>query len=84
MELKQWLSDLSLNVMFRMVAGKRHFNLTNIGNLSDEKGEPRCYKALRNLFHYMGMFLLGDAFPWLGFLDIGGHEKAMKKKCKRA
>ncbi|XP_048446280.1 cytochrome P450 CYP82D47 [Pyrus x bretschneideri] len=81
-ELKQWLSDLSLNVMFRMVAGKRYFNLTNIGNLSDEKGERRCYKALRNLFRYMGMFVLGDAFPWLRFLDFGGHEKAMKKNAK--
>ncbi|KAM0972976.1 hypothetical protein ACFX13_016626 [Malus domestica] len=35
---------------------------------------------MRELFHYMGMFVSGDAVPWLRFLDIGGHGKAMKKQ----
>ncbi|CAI0558468.1 unnamed protein product, partial [Linum tenue] len=31
------------------------------------------------LFHYMGMFVVGDALPFLGWMDIGGHQKEMKR-----
>ncbi|XP_019155288.1 PREDICTED: cytochrome P450 CYP82D47-like [Ipomoea nil] len=30
----------------------------------------------------MGVTLVGDYLPWLRWLDIGGHEKAMKKTAK--
>lgn len=82
MEMKQWLNDLNMNVIFRMVARKMYFNVTN-GSLSDEKKEHRFHKAMRELFHYMGMFVLGDAVPWLRVLDIGGHGKAMKKNMQK-
>ncbi|CAN6718137.1 unnamed protein product [Malus baccata var. baccata] len=72
-ELKQWFNDLTLKVFFRMVAGNRY------NNLGDEIEEVRCHKAVRELFHFIGLFAFGDAVPWLRFLDIGGHEKAMKK-----
>ncbi|KAM0979378.1 hypothetical protein ACFX13_015524 [Malus domestica] len=75
-QLKQWFNDLTLKVFFRMVAGNRY------NNLGDEIDEVRCHKAVRELFHFIGLFALGDAVPWLRFLDIGGHEKAMKKTAK--
>ncbi|KAM0967891.1 hypothetical protein PS1_016526 [Malus domestica] len=80
-EMKEWFGDLTLNVVFRMVAGKRFFNVMN-GSLSDEKKARRCQNVIRDMFHYIGLFVLGDAVPWLRWLDIGGHEKAMRRTAK--
>lgn len=49
---------------------------------SEEKEARRCQKVFREFFHLMGQFLVGDTIPWLGWLDLGGHEKAMKKTGK--
>ncbi|KAK8678501.1 hypothetical protein V6N13_143999 [Hibiscus sabdariffa] len=76
-EMKQWFGDLTLNVILRMVAGKRHFG----GGAKGEEAR-RCQKAIREWFHLLGVFALKDAIPFLGFLDLGGHEKAMKETTK--
>ncbi|XVE94802.1 hypothetical protein REPUB_Repub02eG0040900 [Reevesia pubescens] len=78
-EMKQWFGDLNLNVILRMVAGKRYFGA---GVASDEKEIRRCRKAMREFFHLAGLFVVRDAIPFLGWLDLGGHEKAMKKTAK--
>jgi hypothetical protein len=39
-------------------------------------------KAFREFFHLMGQFVVGDAIPYLGWFDLGGQEKAMKKTAK--
>ncbi|KAM0967884.1 hypothetical protein ACFX2A_016611 [Malus domestica] len=78
-ELKQWFGDMSLNVIVRMVAGKRY----SVAADEDEKKEAlRVQNALREFFHFVGLFLVGDAVPYLRWLDLGGHEKAMKKTAK--
>ncbi|KAK9940133.1 hypothetical protein M0R45_016807 [Rubus argutus] len=78
-ELKQWFGDLTLNVILRMVAGKRYSVATD----DKEKKEARqVQKALREFFYFVGLFLVGDAIPYLRWLDIGGHEKAIKKTGK--
>ncbi|XP_007226806.2 cytochrome P450 CYP82D47 [Prunus persica] len=75
-EMKQWFGGLTLNVVFRMVAGKRCFMN---GGLSKEKEARRRQKAMREFFHLVGLFVLGDAVPWLSWLDLGGQQKAMKR-----
>ncbi|KAL6216081.1 hypothetical protein ACLB2K_009308 [Fragaria x ananassa] len=80
-EMKQWFGDLTLNVVLRMIAGKRYFNVAD-GNLSDEKEARRCQKAMRDFFHLAGLFVLGDAVPWLKWWDLGGQQKAMKYTAK--
>ena len=78
-ELKQWFGDLTLNVILRMVAGKRYSVATD----DEEKKEAhQVQKALREFFYFVGLFLVGDAIPYLRWLDLGGHEKAMKKTGK--
>lgn len=78
-ELKQWFGDISLNVILRMVAGKRY----SVTIDEDEKNEAhRVQNALREFFYYVGLFVVGDAVPYLRWLDLGGHEKAMKKTGK--
>lgn len=42
----------------------------------------RCRAAIRDFFRLGGVFLVRDALPFIGWLDIGGYEKAMKKTTK--
>ncbi|CAN1776773.1 Xanthotoxin 5-hydroxylase CYP82C4 [Linum perenne] len=74
-ELKKWFGDINLNVILRMVAGKRYFGGANDGDRETE----RCKKLMREFFQYAGQLVVRDVFPFLGFLDIGGYEKTMKK-----
>ncbi|KAI4375020.1 hypothetical protein MLD38_012939 [Melastoma candidum] len=67
-EMKKVFGDIVLNIIFRMIVGKRY---------EDEKDE-QARKALRVFFESMGKFLLSDALPYLRWLDIGGHEKEMR------
>ncbi|KAJ9186670.1 hypothetical protein P3X46_002216 [Hevea brasiliensis] len=75
-ELKQWLGDLNLNVILKMIAGKTYFGASAV---DDEKVARRWQKAMREFFHYLGIFVVRDAVPFLGWLDLGGHEKAMRR-----
>ncbi|GAY39425.1 hypothetical protein CUMW_044270 [Citrus unshiu] len=79
LEMKKWFGDLNLNVILMMIAGKRYFG----GRAENDETEVRRYRAaIRNFFRLGGVFLVRDALPFLGWLDIGGYEKAMKKTAK--
>ncbi|KAJ7958089.1 Cytochrome P450 family protein [Quillaja saponaria] len=79
--MKNWFGDINFNVILRMVASKRYYGANS--DLSNEKTEARrCQKAFREFFHLTGQFLLRDAIPFLGWLDLGGYVKAMKKTAK--
>ena len=77
-EMKQWFGELTLNTVLRMMVGKRYGAASEV----DEEDALRCLKALREFFYQLGLFVLGDAVPWLRWLDWGGHEKAMKETAK--
>lgn len=79
LEMKQWFGDLSTNVILRMVVGKRYFG---IGASGEEREARRCQKAIREFFRLLGIFVVKDGIPLLGWLDLGGHEKSMKKIAK--
>ncbi|KAH6755793.1 hypothetical protein C2S53_009638 [Perilla frutescens var. hirtella] len=73
LDMKRWLGDLSLNVILRLVVGKRfHCRV-------DAEQTRRCREVMRDFFHLAGLFLPADAFPFLGWLDFGGYEKKMKQ-----
>ncbi|KAL9348750.1 hypothetical protein Peur_060116 [Populus x canadensis] len=78
-ELKQWLEDLTLNVVVRMVAGKRYFGSAAA---SDDGEARRCQKAINQFFRLIGIFVVSDALPFLGWLDLQGHEREMKSTAK--
>ncbi|KAM0010505.1 putative cytochrome P450 [Helianthus debilis subsp. tardiflorus] len=42
----------------------------------------RSREVMRDFFHFLGLFVAADALPFLGWLDLGGHEKAMKRVAK--
>ncbi|GMY28549.1 cytochrome P450 CYP82D47-like [Fagus crenata] len=78
-EMERWFGYTTLNVVFRMVIGKRFGGAMT----KDEKaGNDRCRKALREFFDLTGAFVVSDALPYLRWLDVGGYEKAMKKTAK--
>ncbi|KAI3451539.1 hypothetical protein Pfo_008204 [Paulownia fortunei] len=76
-DMKQWFGDLNLNVVLRMVAGKRFH-----GGRADAEETRRCREVMRDFFHLAGLFVAADALPYLGWLDLGGHEKKMKENAK--
>ncbi|XP_058735447.1 cytochrome P450 CYP82D47-like [Vicia villosa] len=73
-EMKKWFGDIAINVMFRMVVGKR-FDV-------DEEENRRIRKTLRDFFDLSGSFVVSDAIPYLRWLDLDGKEKEMKKIAK--
>ncbi|PIA48148.1 hypothetical protein AQUCO_01400614v1, partial [Aquilegia coerulea] len=75
-DMKGWFGDLTLNITVRMVAGKRYFGASS----KEDKEEARqIQKAVRDFFYLFAMFVVSDAIPFLGWLDIQGHVKAMKR-----
>lgn len=78
--LKNHLSDVSLNVISRMVLGKKYTE-------KDEQNEivtPQEFKEmLDELFLLNGVLDIGDSIPWLGFLDLQGYRKRMKALAKK-
>ncbi|KAK6150743.1 hypothetical protein DH2020_015675 [Rehmannia glutinosa] len=77
-DMKKWFGDLNLNVVLRVVAGKRF----NYGGGGDAEETKRCREVFRDFFHFAGMFVAADAMPYLVWLDLGGHEKKMKENAK--
>ncbi|XP_047312682.1 cytochrome P450 CYP82D47-like [Impatiens glandulifera] len=76
-EMKQWISDLTTNVMFRMIYGKRY------SGADVDMEEARKYQRIfKKFLHLFGLNVVGDMIPCLRWLDIGGHEKVMKETSK--
>ncbi|XP_023535453.1 cytochrome P450 CYP82D47-like [Cucurbita pepo subsp. pepo] len=69
-DMDEWIGNINLNVSLMMVCGKRF--------VGDDAVVRRCRKAMREFFDLGGQFMVGDAIPFLRWLDLGGYEKAMK------
>ncbi|KAF8022910.1 hypothetical protein BT93_F0427 [Corymbia citriodora subsp. variegata] len=79
-DLKQWFARLTMNILLKVVAGKGYYS--GIATV-DEEEERRCHHALREFFQFLGTFTVADALPFLRWLDLGRHEKAMKSTAKQ-
>ena len=67
------LSELLMNVMMRMIAGKRYYG----ENVSDAK-EARWFREMtKETFRLAGETYMGDFFPALNWLGVSGLEKKM-------
>ncbi|KAK8683856.1 hypothetical protein V6N13_039902 [Hibiscus sabdariffa] len=74
-EMKTWFKDVTLNVILRIIVGKR---LSNINGVETEK----LKKSFDDLLELSGKIVVSDALPYLRWLDIGGDQKLMKKTAK--
>ncbi|WCJ35030.1 Cytochrome P450 82A3 [Euphorbia peplus] len=72
-EMKQWLSDLNMNVLLRMIIGKKFCGDDGVHD------KRRFQEGIAAIFHFLGMIVMRDVIPFLGWLDLGGHEKKMKE-----
>ncbi|WCJ39406.1 Cytochrome P450 superfamily protein [Euphorbia peplus] len=80
-DLKDRLSDLSLNVISRMVLGKKY---TVRSDEEEEIVTPEEFKEmLDELFLLNGVLDIGDSIPWLSFMDLQGNIKRMKAVSKK-
>ncbi|KAF0915234.1 hypothetical protein E2562_034601 [Oryza meyeriana var. granulata] len=80
--LKDYLSTASLNVISRMVLGKKYLEreVVHKGGLVTT---PEQFKwMLDELFLLNGVFDIGDSIPWLGWMDLQGYIRRMKKLSK--
>ncbi|KAL5558182.1 hypothetical protein UlMin_034393 [Ulmus minor] len=80
-DMKKRILDLTLNVILKIVAGKR-YSVESDSNSDDLEEARRIHKALDEFFRLIGAFVPGDAIPFLAWLDLGGYEKDMKKTAK--
>lgn len=77
--LKDHLTDLSLNVISRMVLGKKYTEETENSIVKPDEFK----KMLDELFLLNGALNIGDSIPWLDFLDLQGYIKRMKALSKK-
>ncbi|KAM3245848.1 trimethyltridecatetraene synthase-like [Capsicum annuum] len=77
--LKDYLTTLSLNVISRMVLGKRYLDESKNSIVTPEEFK----KMLDELFLLNGVLNIGDSIPWLGFMDLQGYVKRMKVLSKK-
>ncbi|XP_054783021.1 trimethyltridecatetraene synthase-like [Prosopis cineraria] len=77
--LKDHLTTLSLNVISRMVLGKKYTEKSDDAIVSPEEFK----KMLDELFLLNGVFNIGDFIPWIDFLDLQGYIKRMKALSKK-
>lgn len=76
-ELNKWFDDLAVNTIIKVIAGKCYAS-----DSVDDCEAELCKNAISQFFHLMGIFVASDAFSCLTWLDLGGHERAMKKTAK--
>ncbi|XP_050215285.1 cytochrome P450 CYP82D47-like [Mercurialis annua] len=77
-DMKRWFGDITLNIILSIIVGK------SVGYVTTNKESDEEWKqALRDFFHLIGTFVPADAVPFLRWLDIGGHEKAMKNTARK-
>ncbi|TXG64447.1 hypothetical protein EZV62_011441 [Acer yangbiense] len=70
-----------LKHVLRMIAGKRY--LGNDDTSGDEEESSRFQKALGEFFPLVGLFLVSDTIPFLGWLDVvNGYVSKMKKAAR--
>ncbi|KAL8257089.1 hypothetical protein R6Q59_029130 [Mikania micrantha] len=73
-EMKNWFGNLVLNVVVRIISGKRF-------RLNDEEG-VRFQNVVGKFFELLGSFVVSDFIPFMDRFDVGGYEKQMKRAGK--
>ncbi|XP_057973718.1 cytochrome P450 CYP82D47-like [Malania oleifera] len=71
-DMNEWFGDINLKVILRVVIGERCLE-------DSSAADHRFRRALEEFFRLMGLFVVGDAVPFLRWLDVGGYEREMKR-----
>ncbi|KAG9440792.1 hypothetical protein H6P81_020957 [Aristolochia fimbriata] len=76
-EMREWFGDLTFNNVVMMIAGKRYFGGGD--DVGDEKEARDFRRCMLEMFYLTGVFVPSDAVPIVKWLDLQGHERAMKR-----
>ncbi|XP_034681918.1 cytochrome P450 CYP82H23-like [Vitis riparia] len=77
-EMKEKCWHLAANVVVSAVAGKRYF-----GAVTNDYEPRQCRKALGDFLYLLGIFMVSDAIPFLGWLDtVRGYTAKMKRTAR--
>ncbi|GKA15763.1 cytochrome P450 CYP82D47-like protein [Tanacetum coccineum] len=68
-DMKQWFGTLVLNIVVRVISGKRF-------PTNDEEG-IHFQNVIRKIFELLGAFVASDYIPYMDRFDLGGYEKEM-------
>ncbi|KAJ8450746.1 hypothetical protein Cgig2_021218 [Carnegiea gigantea] len=74
-DLKQRFGELAMNTIVRIISGKKFA-------VGSEEGKE-FNEAISEFMERIGFFVIGDALPFLRWMDLGGQEKAMKRNFKK-
>ncbi|GMP48288.1 hypothetical protein CsSME_00015694 [Camellia sinensis var. sinensis] len=79
-EMKEKFGDVVMKIMLRIV----NKNYRHVGNSRSSKEESRrCQKALGDFMHLVGLLLISDAIPFLGWFDVlNGYRGKMKRSAR--
>ncbi|XP_042497513.1 xanthotoxin 5-hydroxylase CYP82C4-like [Macadamia integrifolia] len=71
--------DLTMNIVLKMVVGKRHFGVHGENN----EEVKRIQSVIVDIFKFTGVSVASDVLPsFLSWLDLDGQQRAMKKTAK--
>ncbi|GMP47490.1 hypothetical protein CsSME_00015191 [Camellia sinensis var. sinensis] len=79
-EMKEKFGDLVMKIILRIV----NKNYRYVGNSRSSKEESRrCQKALGDFMRLVGLLLISDAIPFLGWFDVlNGYRGKMKRSAR--
>ncbi|KAI3856119.1 hypothetical protein MKW98_016152 [Papaver atlanticum] len=84
-EMSEMFGHLILNVVLRLVVGKSTVVIQK-GNgenyTKDEEEGRKLHKSIIEFFELSGASVASDVLPYLGWLDVDGQKKRMKKIAK--
>ncbi|XP_058185709.1 nicotine N-demethylase CYP82E4-like [Rhododendron vialii] len=72
-----WLEQLTLNIITRMVSGRRYFDRTG----AQDPGAGNFRRVIKEFMYLSGVFVLADVipFPPLAWVDLGGKLRNVKR-----
>ncbi|KAI3760266.1 hypothetical protein L1987_50659 [Smallanthus sonchifolius] len=78
-EMNKWFEHITFNILIKILAGKRFSNgCSDEGNNEDS----HVKEAIKRGLYISGVFVVSDIFPYLEWMDIGGHVRGMKQVAK--
>ncbi|THU51511.1 hypothetical protein C4D60_Mb06t31810 [Musa balbisiana] len=83
--LKDHLFAINLNIMSRMVLGRKYTQKQSLSSVAPTAIVPQeeFKEMVEELILLNGVINVGDLIPWLNFLDLQGYVKRMKMLGKR-
>ncbi|XXG60271.1 hypothetical protein AAC387_Pa04g2223 [Persea americana] len=76
-DLREWCGDLTVDIVVRMVVGKRCFDGSDHDGGDGGDGK-KFQKAISQFFFLVWVFVVSDVIPLLKWFDFQGHRLAMK------